>query len=99
MRTDFIRPSPPTGGSGVPSKFGDVVIPIALDISILDLAQQKADKLKATLLEVQELIRRPNIEYEIQSEVRAFVQTEELIKKICTAHEDANIKIKIKLGY
>lgn len=56
------RPRPPQGGSGVPDpQFGEVVIPLALDISQLDEAQKKADKLKATLLEVQELIRRTNL--------------------------------------
>lgn len=53
--------TPPQGGSSVPSQFGDVVIPLALDISKLDEAQQKADKLKATLLEVNELIRQTNL--------------------------------------
>ena len=42
------RPSPPSGGSGVPDK-------PCFDLSKLDEAQQKADKLKATLLEIQEL--------------------------------------------
>ena len=42
------RPSPPSGGSGVPNK-------PCFDLSKLDEAQQKADKLKATLLEIQEL--------------------------------------------
>lgn len=35
-------------------------IKIAIDTSAIDDAQQKADKLKATLLEVQELIRQMN---------------------------------------
>lgn len=34
---------------------------IAIDTSALDDAQKKADKLKATLLEVQELIRQTNL--------------------------------------
>lgn len=56
------RPRPPQGGSGVPNKsFGEVVAPFVLDISQLDEAQKKADKLKATLLEVQELIRQTNL--------------------------------------
>lgn len=56
------RPSPPTGGSGVPAQFGGAITPFALDTSQLDEAQKKADKLKATLLEVQELIRKTNVE-------------------------------------
>lgn len=46
--------TPPQGGSGVPNK-------PCFDLSKLDEAQQKADKLKATLLEVQELIRRTKL--------------------------------------
>lgn len=43
-----LTPSPPSGGSGVPDK-------PCFDLSKLDVAQQKADKLKATLLDIQEL--------------------------------------------
>lgn len=42
------RPKPPSGGSGVPDK-------PCFDLAKLDEAQQKADKLKATLLEIQKL--------------------------------------------
>lgn len=42
------RPSPPSGGSGVPDK-------PCFDLAKLDKAQQKADKFKATLLEIQQL--------------------------------------------
>jgi len=38
-----------------------IKVPINLDTSALDDAQKKADKLKATLLEVQELIRQTNL--------------------------------------
>ena len=37
-----------------------VVVPIEIDTTPLDEAQKKADKLKATLLAVQELIRKTN---------------------------------------
>lgn len=59
-RINQLTDRPSQGGSGVPAQFGEVVIPLALDISQLDEAQKKADKLKATLLEVQELIRKTN---------------------------------------
>ena len=48
------RPSPPTGGSGVPNKMPDkIVIPIELDTTKLDIALAKAEKLKAILSELQ----------------------------------------------
>lgn len=37
-----------------------ITVTLDLDASAIDEAQQKADKLKATLLEVQELIRQTN---------------------------------------
>ena len=43
-----LTPSPPSGGSGVPNN-------PCFDLSKLDVAQQKAAKLKATLLEIQQL--------------------------------------------
>lgn len=39
---------------------GKITVTLDLDTSAIDEAQQKADKLKATLLEVQELIRQTN---------------------------------------
>ena len=54
------RPCPPTGGSGVPAPRDKIKITVELDTTQLDEAQQKADKLKATLLEVNELIRKTN---------------------------------------
>ena len=38
-----------------------ITIPIDLDIAPIEDAQGKADKLKATLIEVQELIRKKNL--------------------------------------
>ena len=48
------RPSPPIGGSGVPSTPNNL-------IRSLDEAQAKADKLKNTLLEIQKLTANLNM--------------------------------------
>lgn len=48
-----------THGDAMPAN--KISVPINLDTSALDNAQKKADKLKATLPEVQELIRRTNL--------------------------------------
>ena len=70
---------------------------IGIDTSAIDVAQKKADKLKAILLEVQELIRKPTIEYEITSGVQSFKETAEFVEKICARHyKDANLKIIVK---
>ena len=55
-------------------------VAVDVDTSALDDAQQKADKLKATLLEVQELIRRTNssvadIEDKIISDITNALKT------------------------
>ena len=52
---------PPNDGSGVTAPRDKIKITVELDTTQLDEAQQKADKLKATLLEVQELVRQTNL--------------------------------------
>ena len=51
------RPNPPTGGSGVPNK--PVILSTnIIDISVIDKAQLKVDKLLASLLKVQKLLQQ-----------------------------------------
>ena len=82
-------------GTAIPAS--KITIPLEPDTTSLGEAQKKADKLKVTLLEVQELIRKPTIEYEITAGVRSFTETADLVEKIYARHsKDANLKIIVK---
>ena len=78
------RTSPPSGGSGVPDK-------PYFDLSKLDEAQQKADKLKATLLEIQELTANLNMSAELLIDLKIADAKKQILDEITNAVEKAVI--------
>ena len=91
-KIEQLTPSPPTGGSGVPDKPKEITIPLSLDLNKLDEAQQKADKLKATLLEVQELIQNTKVPADIFANIEKSV--EEFLKSQNKRQEDFKRRIE-----
>lgn len=86
-------------GSSVPNKSqGEIIIPVELDTTKLDIALAKAEKLKAILSEVQGHIATATINIQIKIEDHNSDPLDELKRKIIAAIKNGDVGIKIQLG-
>ena len=86
-------------GSDVPNKSqGEIIIPVELDTTKLDIALAKAEKLKANLSEVKGHIATATINLQIKTEDRDSAPLNELKRKILAAIKSGDVGIKLYLG-
>ena len=69
--------------NGITTPANSMTVTLGIDTTALDDAQKKADKLKATLSEVQELIRKTNIDSKIADAKKEIIA--EIIKAVETS--------------